>query len=101
MAARLTFPSSVHWKTRRSANSGMKRETGSSRRNLPASTSISTPTLVIGLVIEAIRKIVSGVIGRPASMSRRLTQASWATSSCRATSMTAPAISPCSTHDST
>ena len=49
---------------------GMYRDTGSSSRNLPVSINISAPTLATGLVIEAMRKIVSGSIRKPASMSR-------------------------------
>ena len=44
-------------------NSGMKRETGSVRRTLPSSTIIITATAVIGLDIDASRKIPSFGIG--------------------------------------
>ena len=41
--------------------------------------SISVPTLMIGFVNDAIRKIVSGSIGNAASRSRMPTHASWTT----------------------
>src|SRR5688572_24116771 len=47
----------------RFANSGRYFATGSETFNLPSSWSISTATPVMGLVIEAIQKTVSGVIG--------------------------------------
>ncbi len=51
------------------SNAGMNRETGSARPTLPSSTSIITATLVRAFVCEAMRKIVSVFIGRPASTS--------------------------------
>ena len=58
------------------ANDGMKRDTGSSRCTVPSSTSIMTATLVIALLIEAMRNSVSVVIGTFFSTSRR-PAASW------------------------
>ena len=58
------------------ANDGMNRETGSSRCTRPSSTSIMIATLVIALLIEAMRNSVSVVIGTFFSMSRR-PAASW------------------------
>ncbi len=55
------------------AYAGMKRLTGSFRPILPSSTSARTPTLVIALVCEAMRKIVSVVIRRFASLSAQPT----------------------------
>ena len=55
--------------TRGFASSGSQRSTGSFRRSLPCSTSISTATLVIGFVIDAMRNSVSRRIGVFASTS--------------------------------
>ena len=52
-----------------SLNSGRYFETGSLSRNHPSSYSIITATLVMGLLMEAIRKIVSGFIGTFISLS--------------------------------
>ena len=52
-------------------NSGMKRDTGSLRWIFPSSTSIIMATPVTGLVIEAMRKIASRLIGLPDSRSIR------------------------------
>ncbi len=57
-------------RTRRSFSSGMYFDTGSSSRSLPCSTSVITAVQVIGLVIEAIAKIVSSVIGALLARSR-------------------------------
>ena len=51
------------------ANAGMKRLAGSFSPILPSSTSDKIATLVIAFVCEAIRKIVSVAIRRPASLS--------------------------------
>ena len=53
--------------TRRFANSGSRRSTDSFTSSLPSSTSIMAAAAVIGLVIEAMRKIVSWAIGGPSS----------------------------------
>ena len=47
----------------------------------PSSTNMRAATEVIGLVMEAILKIVSRSTGRLASMSRQPTQAVWASPS--------------------
>jgi hypothetical protein len=57
--------------TRMSVNFGKYFASGSSIRILPCSTSISAPTAVIGLVIEAMLKMVSVVIATPAALSRQ------------------------------
>ena len=62
-------PASVRTATVVFANAGMKRLTGSLRPSLPSSTSDRIATLVIALVCDAMRKIVSVVIRRPASLS--------------------------------
>ena len=51
------------------AKAGMNFETGSVRATFPSSTSIITATLVKAFVWEAMRKIVSFRMGRPASTS--------------------------------
>ena len=51
------------------SKAGMNRETGSARPIFPSSTSIITATLVRAFVCEAMRKIVSFCMGRPASTS--------------------------------
>ena len=53
-----------------SAKAGMYLETGSARVSLPSSTRIIAATEVNGLVIEAMRKIVSVFIGALVSLSR-------------------------------
>jgi hypothetical protein len=50
--------------TRVSRKAGMYLDTGSVMAIFPSSTSIMMATLVIGLVIDAMRKIVSVFIGR-------------------------------------
>ncbi len=50
-------------RTRRSFISGMNFDTGSSSPSLPCSTSVIRAVQVIGLVIEAIAKMVFSVIG--------------------------------------
>ena len=54
-----------------SANFGKYFASGSSISSLPCSTSISAPTAVIGLVIEAMLKMVSVVMGTLAALSRQ------------------------------
>ena len=56
--------------TRMSASSGSHFATGSVSASLPSSTSVIAAATVTGLVIEAMRKMVSRCIGRPASTSR-------------------------------
>jgi hypothetical protein len=51
------------------SKAAMYLETGSARPIFPSSTSIITATLVKALVWEAMRKIVSFLMGRPASTS--------------------------------
>ena len=77
--------------------SGAQRVIGSSRRKRPSSKSISAAVDVMGFVIEAMRKMVSRVIGSPAAMSRQPTHATSAPSPSRHTSATAPASFPAST----
>ena len=80
--------------TRISASSGSHRSTGSDRAILPSCTSVIAAATVTGLVIEAIRKIVSRRIGRPASASRWPIALTWSTSPRCQTSVTAPASRP-------
>ena len=80
------------------ANAGMKRETGSSRRTLPSSTSIMTPTLVTALLCEAMRNSVLDRIGEFRSRSAAPTTVRCASRPSRSTSITAPAILPLSTY---
>ena len=56
--------------TRSAATSGTQRATGSSSANRPSSASVIAAATVTGLLIEAIRKIVSRCIGSPAAISR-------------------------------
>ena len=51
------------------SKAGMNLETGSARPTFPSSTSIITETLVKAFVWEAMRKIVSVFMARPASTS--------------------------------
>jgi hypothetical protein len=51
--------------------------------------------LATGLVMEARRKIVSGHIGDPVSLSRMPIVLKWTTCPCRATTVTALGIRPC------
>ena len=81
-------------RTRIAENSGAQREIGSDSAMRPSSTRVSAATDVIGFVIEAIRKIVSGSTGRPASRSRHPTQACWTTSPPRQIRVVAPARPP-------
>ena len=53
-----------------SANSGSHLVTGSVSASLPSSISVIAAATVTGLVIDAMRKMVSRCIGRPASTSR-------------------------------
>jgi hypothetical protein len=80
-----------------SASSGSHRVTGSSSLSLPSSISIRAAIEVTGLVMEAMRKRVSRVIGSPASTSRRPTVLTWAISPLRQTRVTKPERSPAST----
>jgi hypothetical protein len=88
-------PSSL-FNTWRSANSGNSRSTGSSSRNLHSSTRIIAAAAVIGFVIEAMRKIVSRLIGS-ALPSAFMPIASTCASPRRLTSATKPGTSPRST----
>ena len=72
--AAATVPVPFGSRTRMSLNSGRNLDTGSVSSNRPSSASIRTATLVTGLVIEAIRKMVSSAIGRPAPTSAHPTQ---------------------------
>ena len=56
--------------TRSPDNSGSHFATGSASASLPSSTSVIAAATVIGLVIEAMRNMVSRCIGRRASTSR-------------------------------
>jgi hypothetical protein len=78
------------------ASSGSQRSTGSSRPSRPSSTSSIVAAAVIGLLFDAIRKIVSRVIGVPPPNAVE-PMASTRTSSPRATSVTIPGNSPRST----
>ena len=75
-----------------SLNSGRYFSTGSSTESLPSSWSIRTAVAVMGLVIEAIQKIVSGRIGLFSAMSALPIASRWTIPSGVATSV-APAIS--------
>ena len=77
-------------------NSGMKRDTGSARRTLPSSTIISTAAAVIGLDVEARRKMPSFGIGFLDSTSIRPCASRWTILPRRATSVTAPDGDPAS-----
>ena len=80
------------------ASSGSHRAIGSSRSSCPSSTRIIPAAAVIGFVMEATRKIVSGVIAALPSRSSEPAAAS-SISSLRATSATTPGASPVSTKD--
>ena len=54
-----------------SANFGKYFDRGSSIRSLPCSYSNSAPTVVIGLVMEAMLKMVSVVMATLAALSRK------------------------------
>ncbi len=82
-------------------NSGAKSAIGWSRAKAPSSHRLMAATEVIGLVMEAMRKIVSRVRGVPAALSRQPTAAHWVTVPPRQTSVAAPASSPrCTTPSS-
>ncbi len=68
-----TVPSALAFFTETfvSAKAGIYFDTGSASESLPSSISISAATATIGLVIEAMRKIVSVFIGALASLSRK------------------------------
>ena len=74
----------------------MNFDTGSLSRTLPSSTSIKIATAATGFDIDAIRKIVSVCIGFFEAMSMTPCAARCAIWPLRATSVTAPAISPAS-----
>ena len=76
-----------------SANSGSHFEMGSRSWKCPSSYSIISATEAIGLVIDAMRKMVSCVIALPFSTSRRPCAEKLTTLPRRATRVTAPATS--------
>jgi hypothetical protein len=78
------------------ASSGSQRSTGSSRSSRPSSTSSIVAAAVIGLLFDAMRKIVSRVIGGP-STSRAPTTATSRSSGPFATAATAPGSFPART----
>ena len=69
LAGTIDTPASLFIATVVLANDGMKRLTGSVNPIVPSSTRVSTATLVIAFDCEAMRKIVSVVMRRPASLS--------------------------------
>ena len=71
----------------------MKRDTGSASVSLPSSISMMAATLTIGLVIEAMRKMVSLVIATLASLSRKPKESNITSLPLRAISTTAPGSS--------
>ena len=78
------------------ASSGSHRSTGSSSATRPSSTSSITAAAVMGLVIEAMRKIESRAIGDVPAASTDPT--AWtSTRSPRATRPTAPGVDPSAT----
>src|SRR4051812_13946829 len=83
--------------TRTWASSGAQISMASSSANRPSSSSIKAATVVTGLVIEAMRKMVSRSTGRSCARSRRPTAAVWTTSPLRQASVAAPASRPVST----
>lgn len=83
--------------TRIRANSGAHLLIGSSSRIAPCSISIIATTETTGLLIEAIRKIVSRSTGDFVSISRKPTVSSCSNSPPRQTRETAPGISPVAT----
>jgi hypothetical protein len=84
---------SIARRTRRSASSGSHRSTGSSRRSAHSSTRIIAAAATIGLVTEAMRKMVSRRIGSlpPYAL---VPIASTRTSPRRLTSVTTPGTTP-------
>lgn len=72
------------------ASSGMYFDAGSSSWNSPSSYSIITATLVMGLVIDAMRKITSSVMGRASSMSNNPWLSRRTSLPCRAIADTTP-----------
>jgi hypothetical protein len=82
---------SMRRSTLRLASSGSSRSTGSSRSIRPSPAIASVAAAVIGLLVEAIRKIESCVTGAPPIA--RLPSASTWTSSPHATSATSPGMS--------
>ena len=76
-----------------SAKAGMYFDTGSASDSLPSSIRIMAATVVIGLVIEAMRKIVSLVIGALVSLSRKPKESNITILPLRAISTTAPGSS--------
>ena len=87
---------SMRFRTLRFASSGSSGSTGSSRRSFPSSTRIIAAAAVIGLEIDAMRKIVSRRIGSlPPNAFTPI--ASTCVSPRRLTSVTSPGIRPLST----
>src|SRR6266513_5248504 len=76
----------------------MKRLTGSPSEIFPSSTSIRIAALVIAFDCDAMRKIASGVMRRPDSLSAQPTARSYTGRPSRSTNTTAPAISFLSTY---
>jgi hypothetical protein len=68
-AGTIARPVSLRTATAARSNAGMKRPTGSLRATFPSSTSAMIATLVNAFVCDAMRKIASAVIRRPASLS--------------------------------
>ena len=83
---------SIAFSTLGDASSGRNASTGSSSLSLPSSTSMSVAAAITGLVIEAMRKMVSRLIEGPPN--DRVPTASTCTSPCRLTSATTPGMSP-------
>src|SRR5438067_2025681 len=83
--------------TRTPENSGRYLVTGSSTSSRPSSRSIITTADVIGLVIDAIRKIASGSSAAPAATSRVPAACRYSTRSALATTATAAGTRPSST----
>jgi hypothetical protein len=73
------------------ANVGTNRLTGSFKPTFPSSTSMRIAALVIAFVCDAMRKMVSVVIRRPASLSRQPNARSYTCLPSRSTSATTPA----------
>jgi hypothetical protein len=82
--------------TRTPASSGSQSVTGSARVNRPSSTNAIAAATVTGLLIEAMRKIVSRCIGSLAATSRWPSSPTCSTLPPCHTRVTAPASSPAS-----
>src|SRR5579872_6361494 len=76
------------------ANSGSHLAIGSPKPSLPSSINIRAATEVTGLVIEAMRKMVSRAIGALVSRLARPLVVTWATSPWRQSSVTTPESRP-------